>query len=95
MSRRTAEVFSAGVSRDRRGLRDRAGRRVVHELLPGGAEDLEGERQVDLPLPFRVRIKLVKIDGEWLVDDFTPLTGEDETPAPAPARGHPVRGGDP
>ena len=31
----------------------------------------------DLPLPFRVQIELVKVDGEWLVDNFTPVTGED------------------
>ena len=36
------------------------------------------------PSPFRVSVKMVKIDGEWLVDDFTPLTGEAEPAAPEP-----------
>ena len=39
------------------------------------------ERVDDLPLPFRVQIELVKVDGEWLVDNFTPVTGEAELPA--------------
>ena len=29
-------------------------------------------------VPFRIEVSLVKIDGTWLVDDFTPLTGAEE-----------------
>jgi len=48
---------------------------------PGSTERVDLE-----PLPFRVSVKLVKIDGKWLVDDFTPLTGEAEEPqVPAPS----------
>ena len=58
--------------------------------------DDDTQRIDDLPLPFRVQIELVKIDGEWLVDNFTPVTGEEQTPPrrPADARRLPVRGGD-
>jgi hypothetical protein len=57
---------------------------------PVDPEDLEGERQEDLPLPFRVRVELVKVGGDWLVDGFAPVTGEDEvpeagTPSPTPS----------
>ncbi|MEJ7773816.1 MAG: hypothetical protein WKF72_03320 [Nocardioidaceae bacterium] len=34
------------------------------------------ERIEDEPAPFRVEVSLVKIEGTWLVDDFTPVTGE-------------------
>ncbi len=27
------------------------------------------------PAPFRIEVSLVKVDGEWLVDNFTPVTG--------------------
>jgi hypothetical protein len=30
------------------------------------------------PIPFRIEVSLVKTDGEWLVDDFSPVTGADE-----------------
>jgi hypothetical protein len=46
------------------------------------------------PAPFRVQVTLVKVNGTWLVDDFSPLTGTDEegaggtgTPAPSPTEG--------
>ena len=28
------------------------------------------------PAPFRIEVSLVKVDGTWLVDNFTPVTGE-------------------
>ena len=34
-----------------------------------------GERVETEPAPFRVRVSLVKVSGEWLVDDFAPVTG--------------------
>lgn len=34
------------------------------------------------PIPFRLQIKLVKVEGEWLVDDFDPVTGSDTPPEP-------------
>jgi Mce-associated membrane protein len=75
---RTAEVFGAGVSAIDRDSATALVAGSFTNSYPVDPEDLEGERQEDLPLPFRVRIELVKVDGEWLVDGFTPVTGEDE-----------------
>lgn len=35
------------------------------------------------PIPFRIEVSLVKIDGEWLVDDFSPVAGSTAVPAPS------------
>ena len=32
-------------------------------------------RRARQPVPFRIEVQLVKTDGEWLVDDFTPGDG--------------------
>jgi Mce-associated membrane protein len=82
---RTAEVFGAGVSAIDRDSATALVAGSFTNSYPVDADDLEGERQDDLPLPFRVRIELVKVGGEWLVDGFTPVTGEDEAPAEAPS----------
>jgi Mce-associated membrane protein len=37
--------------------------------------DKQGELQPTEPVPFRVQVSLVKTEGEWLVDDFDPITG--------------------
>jgi len=85
---RTAQVFSTGVSAIDsdsatalvagqltstfpRRLRDQIG-----DLCP-----VSGDRLVCPPSGFRVQVDLVKVKGEWLVDDFVPLSGEDETGA--------------
>ena len=82
---RAAEVFGAGVSV----IDDDSATALVAgsftNSYPVDAENLEGERQDDLPLPFRVRIELVKVGGEWLVDGFAPVTGEDEAPVGSPS----------
>lgn len=82
---RTAEVFGAGVSVIDSDSATALVAGSFTNSYPVDAEDLEGERQDDLPLPFRVRIELVKVGGEWLVDGFTPVTGEDEAPDTAPS----------
>lgn len=71
---RVAEVFGAGVS-----VIDSdsatalvAGSFTSSYPNPDDATD----RVDDIPLPFRVQVKLVKVDGSWLVDGFTPVTGE-------------------
>ncbi|WP_126688199.1 hypothetical protein [Nocardioides ferulae] len=43
-----------------------------------GADDSDGQRVEDQPAPFRVEVQLVLTGGEWLVDDFSPVTGEEE-----------------
>ena len=39
----------------------------------------EKARTVDQePLPFRFTVDLVMIEGEWLVDDFSPVSGPED-----------------
>jgi Mce-associated membrane protein len=78
---RTAEVFGAGVSVIDGDSATALVAGSFTNSYPVDPEDLQGERQDDLPLPFRVRIELVKVGGEWLVDGFSPVTGEDEEPS--------------
>ena len=30
------------------------------------------------PTPFRLEVTLVKVNGSWLVDNFTPVTGAEQ-----------------
>jgi len=82
---RTAEVFGAGVSVIDRDSATALVAGSFTNSYPVDPEDLEGERQDDLPLPFRVRVELVKVGGEWLVDGFAPVTGEDEASGATPS----------
>jgi Mce-associated membrane protein len=82
---RVAEVFGAGVSVIDGDSATALVAGSFTNSYPVDPEDLEGERQDDLPLPFRVRIELVKVGGEWLVDGFAPVTGEDEEPGAGPS----------
>jgi Mce-associated membrane protein len=72
---RDAEVFSTGVS-------------SIDEdsatALVAGAFTNSVEGQASEPFPFRLRLDLVRTEGEWLVDDFAPITGE-EPPAVGPS----------
>ena len=85
---RSTEVFGTGVAT----MDADSGSVFVSGSFTGSypvdLEDLEGERESDLPLPYRVRVDLVKVDGDWLVDNFTPVTGESTesgaTPSPTP-----------
>ena len=76
---RTAEVFSTGVSAIDS---DSATALVAGSITqsypksPGSDERVETE-----PAPFRVQVTLVKVKGTWLVDDFSPLTGIDDSGA--------------
>jgi Mce-associated membrane protein len=82
---RVAEVFGAGVSVIDGDSATALVAGSFTNSYPVDPEDLEGERQDDLPLPFRVRIELVKVGGEWLVDGFAPVTGEEEEPGASPS----------
>ena len=71
---RTCEVFSTGVST----LDSDSATALVagsftnsYPSEPGSQDRVETD-----PAPFRVQVALVKVKGTWLVDDFTPLTGE-------------------
>ncbi len=45
---------------------------------PGSGKRSDERIETD-PAPFRVRVDLVKVEGEWLVDDFAPVTGSGVT----------------
>jgi Mce-associated membrane protein len=76
---RTARLFSTAVSAIDS---DSATALVAGSFTNSYPKKPGSEERIDLePLPFRVSVKMVKIDGEWLVDDFTPLTGEAAEPA--------------
>ena len=64
---RVAEVFATGVSD--------VDPDSATALVAGTFTDtyvVEGEAVEGEPVPFRIEVSLVKIGGEWLVDDFTP-----------------------
>ena len=76
---RTADVFATAVS----SIDDDSARVLVAGAFTDSYRQGEGdEAQVvdQEPLPFRFTVDLVKIDGEWLVDDFSPVSSQDETP---------------
>ena len=84
---RTAKVFSTAVAAIDA---DSATALVAGSFVNSYPKKPGSDERVDLePAPFRVSVDMVKIDGEWLVDDFTPLTGEAEAapPAPEPSEG--------
>jgi Mce-associated membrane protein len=71
---REAEVFSAGVST----IDADSATALVAGTFTDSYPDDAGELQPQEPVPFRIQVTLVKTEGEWLVDDFTPVTGADE-----------------
>lgn len=84
---RSADVFATAVS----SIDDDSARVLVAGAFTDSYTRGEGEkaRTVDQePLPFRFTVDLVRSEGEWLVDDFTPVSspsdeagaGEGSTP---------------
>jgi Mce-associated membrane protein len=74
---RTADVFATAVS----SVDDDSARVLVAGAFTDSYRQGEGEKgqTVDQePLPFRFTVDLVMIEGEWLVDDFTPVSSPDE-----------------
>ncbi|GAB3024846.1 hypothetical protein GCM10011376_10550 [Nocardioides flavus (ex Wang et al. 2016)] len=70
---RSAEVFATAVS----SVDDDSARVLVAGAFTDSYTQGTGDkaRTVDQePLPFRFTVDLVKIEGEWLVDDFTPVS---------------------
>lgn len=81
---RAADVFATAVS----SIDDDSARVLVAGAFTDSYTRGSGEkaRTVDQePLPFRFTVDLVKVDGDWLVDDFTPVSAPDEDPAGAGA----------
>lgn len=74
---RTADVFATAVS----SVDYDSARVLVAGAFTDSYQQGEGKqaRTVDQePLPFRFTVDLVMIEGEWLVDDFTPVSSPDE-----------------
>ena len=72
---REAEVFATGVSvMDA----DSATALVAGSFTDTYAQPGKAEPAALEPVPFRIEVTLVKTDGEWLVDDFTPVTGAEQ-----------------
>ncbi|GAA1442673.1 hypothetical protein GCM10009641_57760 [Mycobacterium cookii] len=84
---RNADVFATAVS----SIDDDSARVLVAGAFTDSYRQGEGdEAQVvdQEPLPFRFTVDLVVIEGEWLVDDFSPVSsGEEPAPGTAPAPG--------
>lgn len=72
---RETEVFSTGVSviDDDSATAIAAGTFTNTFPAAKGGEPVQAQ-----PVPFRIEVKLVKSDGRWLVDDFSPVTSPDE-----------------
>ncbi len=77
---RSAEVFATGASSlDADSARVLVAGSFVNSYPAGtgrGAARGDAERIEDEPAPFRIEVSLVRTGGEWLVDDFVPVTGE-------------------
>lgn len=74
---RSADVFATAVS----SIDDDSARVLVAGAFTDSYRQGEGSkaRTVDQePLPFRFTVDLVMVEGEWLVDDFTPVSNPEE-----------------
>ncbi len=76
---RVAEVFATGVSDLDPDSATALVAGTFTDTYVVKGDQIEGE-----PVPFRIEVSLVRIDDAWLVDDFTPLTGTDESPGVQP-----------
>lgn len=74
---RTAQVFAVGVSSFDADSATALVAGSFTNTYPQGRQGRKG-RVADDPTPFRIEVKLVKTDGTWLVDDFTPVTGSEK-----------------
>ncbi len=73
---RTADVFATAVS----SIDDDSARVLVAGAFNDSYAQGSGKNSATVdqePLPFRFTVDLVAIDGEWLVDDFTPVSSGD------------------
>jgi Mce-associated membrane protein len=80
---RSAKVFSTGVSAIDS---DSATALVAGSITQSYPKSPGSDQRVETePAPFRVQVSLVKIKGTWLVDDFQPLTGTDDSGSGTPS----------
>ncbi len=76
---RDVEIFSSGVET----IDADSASVLVAGALNGSYPDPQREGRIEYePQPFRFQVSLVRTGDEWLVDDFFPLTGELDEPAP-------------
>jgi hypothetical protein len=74
---RTADVFATAVS----SIDDDSARVLVAGAFTDSYEQGSGKKATTVdqePLPFRFTVDLVMIEGEWLVDDFSPVSSPDD-----------------
>lgn len=74
---RTADVFATAVS----SVDDDSARVLVAGAFTDSYSQGSGKKATTVdqePLPFRFTVDLVVIEGEWLVDDFTPVSAPAE-----------------
>ena len=71
---RVAAVFSTGVAAIDS---DSATALVAGSFTDSYPRGRSGDKARE-PSPFRIEVSLVKVDGTWLVDNFTPVTGAQE-----------------
>ena len=68
---RRAEVFATGVATIDADSATALVAGTFTDAYPTRNDEMEPQE----PVPFRIQVSLVKTGGEWLVDDFTPVTG--------------------
>lgn len=71
---REAEIYGVGVSTMDADSATALVAGAFTNTYPGNGRRAD-ERVSSEPASFRVRVSLVKVSGEWLVDDFAPVTG--------------------
>lgn len=74
---RKAEVFATGVATIDA---DSATALVAGSFTDSYPQGKNGKQVATDPVPFRIVVDLVFTDGEWLVDDFNPVTAAEEAP---------------
>ncbi len=72
---RVADVFATGVSAIDA---DSATALVAGSFTDSYPDGKNGEPVAAEPVPFRIEVTLVKTGDEWLVDDFSPITGAEQ-----------------
>lgn len=72
---RKADIFATGVE----SIDADSASVLVAGAFRSSYPDTTSDGRVEFdPQPFRLVVALVRIDGEWLVDNYQPLTGEEE-----------------
>lgn len=74
---RGVELYGTGVeSVDEDSATVLVGGVITGSYPDSSANAQDGDRVEYEPQPFRFKVQLIRTEGSWLVDDFSPLTGE-------------------